>query len=213
MDYFTSHVVNQNKIFFWDDVEGEVILGTLIDVAFLLGTFSDMVFPRAEISIPAKLRNIPSSTLCYGGPSQILALSILTNRTINVYGYYPSEKLAIDISEADFRSFLNEKKTNISYIWKRESVQEDPLSIYFQHDHFSLLMPIGESHFTISYHYITPKDYQFINEKVSDEIIILDEPEIVNLESSDDEESMDVDTCFVSSTNERPVDIDLKSRK
>jgi hypothetical protein len=73
-------------------------------------------------------------------------------------------------------------------------------------------MPIGESHFTISYHYITPKDYHFINEKVSDEIVILDDkPEIVNLESSDDEESMDMDMCFVSSTNERPVDIDLKS--
>jgi hypothetical protein len=69
MDYFTSHVVNQNTIFFWDDVEGEVILGTLIEVGFLLGTFSDMVFLRAEISIPAKLRNIPSNTLCYGGPS------------------------------------------------------------------------------------------------------------------------------------------------
>jgi hypothetical protein len=42
--------------------------------------------------------------------------SILTNRTINVYGHYPSEKLAKDISEADFRSFLNDKKTNSSYI-------------------------------------------------------------------------------------------------
>jgi hypothetical protein len=74
MDYFTSQAVNQNKIFFSDDVEGEVIHGTLIDVGFLLGTLSDMLFPRAEISIPAKLRNIPPNTLCYGDPSQILAL-------------------------------------------------------------------------------------------------------------------------------------------
>ncbi len=51
-----------------------------------------------------------------------------------------------------------------------------------------------------------------IKENVSDEIIILDdEPENVNLESSDDEEPMDVDIRFVSPTNKRPVDIDLKS--
>jgi hypothetical protein len=63
--------------------------------------------------------------------------------------------------------------------------------------HFSLLMPLEESHFTINYHYITPKDYQFIKEKVSDEIIILDDvPENMNLESSDDEEPMDVDIRF-----------------
>jgi hypothetical protein len=74
MDYFTSQAVNQNKIFFSDDVHGEVIHGTLIDVGFLLGTLSDMLFPRAKISIPAKLRNIPPNTLCFGNPSQILAL-------------------------------------------------------------------------------------------------------------------------------------------
>jgi hypothetical protein len=56
-------VVNQRKIFFWDDVEGEVILRTFIDVGFLLGTLSDMVFLTDVISIPEKLRNIPSNTL------------------------------------------------------------------------------------------------------------------------------------------------------
>jgi hypothetical protein len=121
-EYFTSHVVDVRKVFFWDDMSGKVVLGTLADIGFSMGTLPNMVFPTTVIPIPEKLKNIPPNTLCYGGPSQILALSILTNRIINVYGHYPSEMLAENISEADFRSFLNEKKTNISYVWKRESI-------------------------------------------------------------------------------------------
>jgi hypothetical protein len=209
-DYFTSHVVDQSKIFFWDDVEGEVVLGTLIDVGFLLGTLSNMVFPKTVISIPNKLRNIPLNTLCYGGPSQILALSILTNRTINVYGHYLSEKLAKDISEADFQSFLNEKKNNTLYEWETKSVQNHPLSIYLQHDHFTLLMPRSETHFKISYHFIFPKDCQFIKKKISEDMFIHDnEPMVINLESSDVEEPVVVG--LVPSTNAGAVGSNLKS--
>jgi hypothetical protein len=212
-DYFTSHLVNERKIFFWDDIEGKVVLGTLIDIAFLLGTLSKMVLNRDVIPIPEKLRNIPINTLCYGRPSQILALSILTNRVINVYEPDPSEDLAENISEIDFKSFLNNKKTNRSYEWERRSVQKDPLSIYLQHNHFSLLMPIGQSHFTINYHFITPKDCKFIKDKIPDDMIMLDdEPEIIDLESSGDDECavMDVDLCFEPSIS-RSVDISLRS--
>jgi hypothetical protein len=148
------------------------------------------------IPIPEKLKNIPPNTLCYGGPSQILALSILTNRIINVYGHYPSEMLAENISEADFRSFLNEKKTNISYVWKRESIQEVPLSIYLRHSHFSLLVPLSDSHFSITYNYIAPMDSHFVNKKIQEDVSIFDEePAAINLESSDDDGCvlMDVD--------------------
>jgi hypothetical protein len=205
--------VDQSKIFFWDDVEGEVVLGTLIDVGFLLGTLPDMVFPRAVISIPKKFRNIPPNTLCYGGPSQILALSILTNRIINVYGHYPSDKLAKGISEADFKSFLNDKKTNISYEWDTKSVHKDPLSIYLRYDHFTLLMPLSETHFRINYHFIIPKDCQSCNGKVQDDTFISDEElEVIDLESSDDDECvvMDVDLCFEPYIS-RSVDISLRS--
>jgi hypothetical protein len=165
-EYFTSHVVDIRKVFFWDDVSGKVVLGTLADIRFSIGTLPNMVFPTTVIPIPEKLKNIPPNTLCYGGPSQILALSILTNRIINVYGHYPSEMFAENISEADFRSFLNEKKTNISYVWKRESIHEVPLSIYLRHSHFSLLVPMSDSHFSITYNYVAPMDSHFVNEKI-----------------------------------------------
>jgi hypothetical protein len=76
-DYFTSHIVNGRKIFFWDDVEGEVVLGTLIDITFLLGTLSEMILPRAVIPIPKKLWNIPTNTFLW--PSELNSFSIHIN--------------------------------------------------------------------------------------------------------------------------------------
>jgi hypothetical protein len=131
-----------------------------------------------------------------------------------VYEHYPSADLAEYISEIDFRSFLNNKKTNRSYEWKRKSVQKDPLSIYLQHNHFSLLMPIGQSHFTINYHFITPKDCKFIKDKIPDDMIMIDdEPEIIDLESSGDEEPMDLDMEVVTFINGEPTDHSIESPK
>jgi hypothetical protein len=147
-DYFSSNVVNEKKVFLFDDVEGTVVFGSLSDIGLSMGTLADMVFPITTISIPEKLKNIPPNTLCYGGPAQILALSILTNRVINVFGYYPLGPFENCMNKAEFMSFLNEKKTKNSYVWKRECVRKVPLSIYLRHNHFSLLMPLSDSHFS-----------------------------------------------------------------
>jgi hypothetical protein len=57
-------------------------------------------------------------------------------------------------------------------------------------------------------------DSHFVNKKIREDVSIFDEePAVINLESSDDDECvlMDVDMCFVPLTNGRPVDIDLRS--
>jgi hypothetical protein len=59
-------------------------------------------------------------------------------------------------------------------------------------------------------------DSHFVNKKIQEDVSIFDEePAVINLESSDDDEcvlmDVDVDVCFVPLTNERPVDIDFRS--
>jgi hypothetical protein len=125
-----------------------------------------MVFPTAVISIPEKLRKIRSNTLCYNGPSQILTLSTLTSRTVNVYGHYPSEKFAKGIS-ADFNLCKSVilKSLHISglfWMTRRPTDYESERK---------LLMPLNETHFRISYQYIISNDCQFVKKIPEDRFI------------------------------------------
>jgi hypothetical protein len=100
---------------------------------------------------------VPRRLLTYGGPAEILALSILLNRKIYVYKDFGGERFSGPLTAEELQNCFNlNKEQAVSYNWNSELVLSEPLSLFYYNEHFTVLFPKGGHQFTINYHYLTP---------------------------------------------------------
>jgi hypothetical protein len=95
--------------------------------------------------------------LYYGGPAEILTLSILTNRKINVSKDFFGKMFSKPLAIKELQLCLNENtEETVSYDWNSSLVFPEPLSLFYYNEHFTTLLTKSELHFTINYHYLAP---------------------------------------------------------